>query len=177
MKVVLFLGLLLSLSGISFAQPAVDTPAPIIDEIFLAKAGADGKAGEAAEQFNITDVPIFCVVRLHTPGVASVKMDLIAANVAGVKPGSKVVSTSYTTRADEDRVNFKGRPQGLWVVGRYRVDIYVDDKKVRNIEFDIKSTSTEAGKPSTPKPPSRKPSKRTTSSDAVSRNLYRGASH
>jgi len=176
MKVVLFLGLLLSLSGISFAQPAVDTPAPVIDEIFLAKAGADGKAGETAEQFIVTDVPIFCVVRLHTPGIAAVKMDLIAANVAGVKPGSKVVSTIYTTRSDEDRVNFKGRPQGLWVAGRYRVDIFVDDKKVRNIEFEIKSASTEAGKPLTTKP-TRKPSKRSTSTDAVSRNIVRGASH
>jgi hypothetical protein len=166
MKVVLFLGLVLSLSTISFAQPATDTPAPIISEIYLAKPNADGKAGEPAENFLVTDVPIFCVVRLYAPGVATVKMDLVAAKVQGVKPDSKVVSTSYTTRADEDRVNFSGRPHGQWVAGKYRVDIFVGDKKVRNIEFEIKPSVAEADKPANIKP-SRKPAKRATTSSEM----------
>jgi outer membrane usher protein FimD/PapC len=66
-----------------------------------------------------------------------VKMNLVAVAVAGVKPDTKVVSTSYTTRDNENRVNFTGRPAGQWVPGRYRVDIFVDDKPVMSREFAI----------------------------------------
>ena len=156
------------------AQDRVDQP--VIAEIFLAKANIDGKAGDAAENFIVSDVPIYCVVRFVSPGVASVKMDLIAANVPGVKPGTRVVSTSYTTKAEEDRVNFRGRPHGLWVAGKYRAEIYISDKKVRNIEFDIKAASTEAEKPSLPKS-TRRPGKRTTSSDGFERHSYARGLH
>ena len=174
---------LLSIAFFSFllvvtaaAQEPASAPQPIIAEIFLAKANIDGKAGDAVENFIVTDVPIFCVVRLVSPGVASVKMDLFAANVPGVKPGTKVVSTSYTTKFDEDRVNFTGRPRGLWVAGIYRAEIFISDKKVRNIEFEIKASSTEAEKPPILKP-ARRPSKRSTSSDSVSRQSYARAFH
>lgn len=167
MKFTAFLFVLFSFAGISSAQ---ESDAPIIAEIYLAKPNADGKAGEAAEQFTTTDIPIFCVVRLYAPGVAAVKMDFIAAKVPGVKPESKVVSTSYTTKENEDRVNFTGKPHGFWVAGKYRVDIFIGDKKVRNIEFEIKPSSSEAQKPVVK--PSKKPSKRSTSSDRVARQSY-----
>ena len=161
-----------------FAAAAAQDPAapPVIAEIFLAKANIDGKAGDAAENFIVSDVPIFCIVRLVAPGVAAVKMDLIAANVPGVKPGTKVVSTSYTTKSNEDRVNFRGRPNGLWVAGKYRAEIFISDKKVRNLEFEIKPSITEAEKPPANKP-TRKPGKRTTSSDRVARQFYARAFH
>ena len=176
MKVVLFFAISLFLAGISFAQPSPEASSPVIAEIFLAKANVDGKAGDAAENFIVSDVPIFCVVRMMAPGVVSVKMDLIAANVPGVRPGTKVVSTSYTTKSDEDRVNFRGRPHGLWVAGKYRAEIFIFDKKVRNIEFEIKTSTTEADKPSAPKS-TRKPGKRTTSSDRVARQSYARSFH
>ncbi|MGH9946442.1 MAG: hypothetical protein ACRD6X_04510 [Pyrinomonadaceae bacterium] len=128
---------------------------PIIAEVFLARANTEGRVGEPAEQFVVTDVPIFCVVRLHSAGVASIKMDLVAAKVPGVKPESKVVSVAYTTKENEDRVNFSGKPHDVWTAGTYRVDIFIGDKKVRIIEFEIRSSSTETANPSTNKPPAR----------------------
>ena len=139
--------LTLFLFGTAAAQEPAPAIEPIIAEIFLAKADIDGKAGNAAENFLVTDVPIFCVVRLVSPGVVSVRMDLIAVNVRGVDQGEKVVTTSYTTKSNEDRVNFKGRPHGLWVAGKYRAEIFISGKKVRNLEFEIKASSTEAEKP------------------------------
>ncbi|PYS87522.1 MAG: hypothetical protein DMF62_12240 [Acidobacteria bacterium] len=156
------------------AESPSPPPQPIISAIFLAKADANGRAGEAAETFLVTDVPIFCVVKLYTPGVASVKMDFVAEKVPGVKPETKVVSTSYTTKENEDRVNFSGRPDGQWVAGEYRVDIFIGDKKVRNIEFVIKPSTAEAAKPSIGKP-TRKPPKRSTSADHVAKTGYAGA--
>jgi len=153
------------------AQESVADATPIIAEIFLAKPNLEGKAGEAADKFLVTDIPIFCVVRFNSSGAALVKMDLFAAKVPGVKPETKVVSTSYTTRSDEDRVNFSGRPHGLWVAGIYRVDIFIDGKKVRNIEFEIKAASTEAEKPRNFQP-TRKPRKRSIADDGYAQKVH-----
>ena len=171
----LFSVVLLSLflfAAVSAQEPAVQ---PVIAEIFLAKANIDGKAGNAAENFIVSDVPIFCIVRMVAPGVVLVKMDLIAVKVPGVDPGEKVVTTSYTTKPNEDRVNFRGRPQGNWVAGTYRAEIFIANKKVRNIEFEIKPSTAEAEKP--PIKRTRKPGKRTTSSDRVARQFYARAFH
>jgi hypothetical protein len=152
-------------------QEADSPPPSELAEAFLAKKGVDGKAGEPASNFFVTDIPIFCVVRLSAPGIASVRMDFIAADVPGVKPGSKVVSTTYTTKEAEDRVNFSGRPHGLWVAGKYRVDIFIGPKKVSNIEFEIKATPGEVAKPSVKKStsPTRKPLKKSTAADRYAR--------
>ena len=169
MKIAAFLVLIFAFAGMSVAQEPASTPAPIIAEIYLAKQDADGKAGEPAEQFIVTDIPIFCVVRLYAPGVAAVKMDFIAAKVPGVKPESKVVSTSYTTKENEDRVKFTGRPQGQWVAGKYRVDVFIGDKKFRIIELEIRPASSDAQRP-VPAKPQRKPANRSTSSDGFFQN-------
>lgn len=119
-----FLFILVLTSGMS-AQEA-DSPAPFaISEIYLAKDDGTGNAGEPAVGFVISDVPIYCVVRLTSTAAATLKMDLIAVSVPGVKPGTRVVSASYTTKDNEDRVNFSGRPHGQWIAGSYRVDIYI----------------------------------------------------
>jgi len=109
----------------------------IVYEVYLAKAGVDGLAGESATEFLTTDIPIFCVVKLTVAEAATVRMNLVVVDVAGVKAETKVVSTSYVTKNGEDRVNFSGRPKGNWVAGRYRADIFVDDKLVRSLEFPI----------------------------------------
>ncbi len=170
MRTLLFLSLLLScLASSAAAQEADDPTGAGIAEVFLAKSDAEGRAGEPAANFSVTDIPIFCVVRLHGPGVAVVKLDFIAAKVAGVKPESRVVSISYTTKETEDRVNFSGKPHGLWVPGKYRVDIFVGNRKVKDISFEIKGTATEAVKPGNEKPPParRKFVKRQTTSDRL----------
>lgn len=117
------------------SEPA--TTSDVLAEAYLAKAGSDGKAGDSATIFTPEDIPIFCVVRLSTPDQQKVRMDLVAVNVAGVKPGSKVISTSYTTGANEDRVNFTGRPHGKWVAGKYRADIFVGDKLETSLVFEV----------------------------------------
>jgi hypothetical protein len=98
-------------------------------------------------------------------------MDLIAAKVPGVELEKEVVSLSYTTKSNEDRVNFTARPSGSWVSGKYRVDIFIGGKKVRTIEFEIKAASTEAEKPPVLKR-SPKPARRSTSGEKVARQTY-----
>jgi len=164
----------LCLTGNGISQESDAPPVPSVSELaeaFLAKKGIDGQAGEPAANFLVTDIPIFCVVRLASPGVASVRLDFIAANVAGVKPESKVVSLRYVTKDAEDRVNFSSKPHGLWVAGKYRIDIFVGTKKVSAIEFEIRPVPGEVATPATKKSttPSRKPVKRSTAADKYAR--------
>lgn len=144
-----------------------ETPTPVaVDEVYLAKDDGEGNAGDAASEFRSTDVPIYCVVVLGTNGKAVIKMNFVAVSVGGVKPETKVVSASYTTTERQNRVNFTGRPDGKWTPGKYRVDIFLDGKMAKNIEFEIKgvgvSTVTSAAKylqpPAAPQKP--KPAKR-----------------
>ena len=146
MFVVLFLGCV-----VASAQEA-DPPAvkDNVVEIFLAKDDGTGNAGEPASAFVTTDVPIYCVVQLGSAEPVTVRMQLVAVAVPGVKPETKVVSTSYKTQDLQDRVNFSGRPHGQWVAGRYRVDIFIDNVQVATREFAVQK-STQA-KPTSTKP-------------------------
>jgi len=147
--------------------PAQSPPAPAspaIEEVYLARDDGNGKAGDQAEEFRTTDIPIHCVVLLDTPAKVTVKMNFVAVKVAGVKPETKVVSASYTTNEKQNRVNFTGTPDGAWTPGRYRVDLFIDGRAAKSIEFDIKSSTANVAAasylkpadPPKPKPPPKK---------------------
>ncbi len=119
-----------------------------IEDVYLARDDGNGQPGEVVTEFRSDDIPIHCVVLLSRAAVATVKMNFIAVRVAGVKPETKVVSSSYKTRAEQDRVNFTGKPYGKWNPGTYRMDLFLDDKPVRNVTFVI--TGAAAG-PSAPR--------------------------
>ena len=96
----------------------------------------------------------------------TVKMNLVVVNVPGVRSETKVVSTRYTTRNNEDRVNFSGNPHGLWIAGKYRADIYINDKLVRKQDFEIrgakapvKNASGFQNKTASKPPPAKRPKK------------------
>lgn len=144
-KIGTLLTILLALALGAHAQEADGMPAgPAVAgpvEIYLAKDDGKGQAGEEATSFVTTDVPIYCVVRLGTSEPMTVRMNLVAVAVAGVKPETRVVSTTYTTRDNQDRVNFSGRPAGQWVPGRYRVDIFIAEKPVMSREFAVQNAT------------------------------------
>jgi hypothetical protein len=116
-----------------------------VDDVYLARDDGKGQAGEAAIVFRTTDIPIHCVVQLDSTTPATVKMNLVAENVAGVKADTKVVSTSYITKDGENRVNFSGKPLGKWAPGKYRAEIFVDGKLSKNLSFEIKDPISATG--------------------------------
>lgn len=109
--------------------------------IYLAKDDGEGKAGDPVTEFKVSDIPIHCVVKLESSESATVKMQLVAVKVSGVRAETKVVSASYTTTEGQNEVYFHGKPQKLWVAGIYRADIYLNGTMVRSIEFPIKGIS------------------------------------
>jgi hypothetical protein len=127
-----------------FAATAQDTaPAvPVVDEVYLAKDNGSGKAGEQVAEFTTSDIPIYCVVMLDRAAKVTVKMNFVAVAVTGVKADTKVVTASYTTNEKQNRVNFTGSPDGRWTPGRYRVDIFLDGKPQKQLEFTIKGASS-----------------------------------
>lgn len=142
MKSILPIFILCFSSLAAFAQ-SEQTPSPVkVEDIYLAKDNGSGKAGEAVTSFLITDIPIYCVVQLDSTTPVTVKMNLVAANVPGVKAETRVVSTSYTTKDGQNRVNFSGKPSGNWVAGKYRADIFVDGKLVKDLTFEIKAAGS-----------------------------------
>ncbi len=147
-----------------------DTPAPTgpaVEELYLARDDGKGKAGEQVDEFRTTDVAIYCVILLDATTKVTVKMNFVAVSVIGVKADTKVVTASYTTKEGQNRVNFTGRPEDKWTPGKYRVDVFLDGKIAKNIEFEIKgaggSTATAAkyfNTPETPKPKPPKPARK-----------------
>jgi hypothetical protein len=137
-KLAFSLAFLLVSSIVVFAQEGDSVPPKAgVLEIYLAKDDGTGKAGDEATNFVTTDVPIYCVVQLDSALPTTVKMNLVAVAVPGDKAETKVVSTTYTTKNNQDRVNFSGSPAGQWVAGRYRVDIFVGSAAVVSREFAV----------------------------------------
>lgn len=146
MKYIFLLTFCLLFTTYTYAQ--VDQTKPQnqvnIEEIFLAKDDGSGKAGAKTETFTPTDIPIYCVVQLDSMKSATVRMNLVAVKVGGVKPETKVFTVSFKTNGAQSRVSFKGAPQGNWVAGNYRFDIFIDDKPAGKKDFEIQSINKNA---------------------------------
>jgi hypothetical protein len=143
LRPLLFIIFLLCSLQMPQAQTIPAAPASNV-EVYLARDDG-GKAGEPAFEFKATDIPIYCVVLLENKRKAAVKMVFVAMDVPGVRPEMKIVTSAYTTTEDQNRVNFTGRPDGNWIPGKYRVDIYVDDKLVTDAAFVIRGNPNTIG--------------------------------
>jgi hypothetical protein len=135
----------------AFAQPDEDGKMPSpqtvgVADVYLAKDNGEGKAGDAAEYFLTTDIPIYCVVELNSMKPATVKMNLVAVNVPGVKAESRVFTVTYKTNGKQNRVSFTGKPEDVWTAGIYRIDIFIDDKLAVGKSFEIKKSPSEIQK-------------------------------
>lgn len=147
-----FITLLIIFSAFGASAQTEDAEPQIVgvEEIFLAKDDGAGKMGDAAEDFLTTDIPIYCVVQLNSNKPATVKMNFVAVNVKGVKAETKVLSVNYKTNGKQNRVNFTGTPEGNWMAGNYRIDIFIDGKPATGKSFEIKKSPTEIQKITVP---------------------------
>lgn len=138
--------LLFTLFGytIALAQAEPSSQAKV-EELYLARDDGSGKAGDQVSAFQTTDIPIYCVVLLDSAQKVTVKMNFVAVVVPGMKAETKVVTASYTTKEGQNRINFSGRPEGKWPPGRYRVDIFLDGKPAKALEFDINHAASGSG--------------------------------
>lgn len=147
MKIILVSALCLLFAFAAFAQDDDKTPQPetvVVEQMFLARDNGEGKAGDEAESFLTTDIPIYCVIQLNSTKPATVKMNFVAVSVQGVKAETRVISVSYKTNGKQNRVSFTGKPENFWAAGNYRIDIFIDDKLATGKSFEIKTSPLEA---------------------------------
>jgi len=161
MKLVLAVFLCLFFSFNAFPQSEEINKNPVVgvEEIVLARGDGSGKAGETTDKFRATDIPIFCFIQLDSEKPATVKMILIAVKAVSLKPESKVVTVSYTTKENQNGVNFTASPNGIWAAGDYRVDVYVDGKLAKSRTFIVEKSAEEIEKPKPAAPKSPAPRK------------------
>lgn len=138
------------LSVAAFAQeetPAEDNQEIGIADVYVARAGADGKAGEAANVFATGDVPLFCVITLKSAKAVAVRMHLIElAN----KSNQPMIKINYQTNGDQTRVSFRFKPEKIWAPGKYRIDVLLDGKVSGSQTFEVQGAKIE--KESSPVP-------------------------
>ncbi len=170
MKAILILSFCLFFSLTIFGQPpAAKVKAAVgIESIVLMRDDGDGNADDEVAIFNQTDVPIHCQIQLDSFIPAIVKMNLIATDVKGLKAESKIITVSYKTNGEQNIVNFKGAPDNVWLAGKYRIDIFVNEKLAGNKEFEIQPGKTPTATQTNFVPPKPKPK------TAVRRPLKRG---
>lgn len=126
------------------AQSETQTTEPVIQTISLARDDGKGFAGEATDKFLTTDNPIHCFIQLSSIKPATVKLILVAVKAAGLPPGTKSISVSYTTNGNQNQVNFNASPEGVWAAGSYRADVYINGKLAQSQLFVVEKSSTDA---------------------------------
>ncbi len=126
-----------------------------VEELYLARDDGKGNAGEVAQNFLTNDIPIHCIVQLDSMKPVTVKMIFVAAKVNGVKPETKVITTKYTTNGEQSQVSFTGKPYKIWTAGNYRIDIFIDEKLAKSLDFEIKKTTQQLEAEKQPQPKSK----------------------
>lgn len=146
-KILLLVCLLLSVN--LFAQDDVR-----VEDLYLARDDGKGKVGETTQNFFTNDIPIYCIVQLDSLKPVTVKMVFVAVKVTGVKPETKVITTKYKTNGEQSQVSFTGKPDKIWIAGNYRIDIFIEEKQAKSIEFEIQKSPQPVEKEKTvsPKP-------------------------
>lgn len=152
MKLVLsvFFCLFLTINAFSQSDEAAENSPVGVEEVSLARSDGSGKPGETTDKFLTTDVPIHCFIQLDSEKPATVKMILVAVKAVGLKPESKIVTVSYTTKNNQNQVNFNASPNGNWAAGDYRADVYVDGKLIKSRAFSIEKSPKEIEKTAPP---------------------------
>lgn len=162
MKIVLlvFLCLFFSFDISAQTESKTEDAENPVQEISLARDDGSGKPGETAENFNVTDRRIYCIIQLDSEKSVAVKMIFVAAKAERLKPETKIVTVSYTTKENDNGVTFNATPRGVWAAGEYRVDIYIDNKLAKSKKFEIGKATNEASKDKLPAPKSFAPPKK-----------------
>ena len=104
-----------------------------IKEAWMAK----DEAGEQKSEVFAQDEVFYCIVELaNAPDETSVKAAWTAVNVEGEEPNLFIDETELT--GGSNRLTFELSNNMLWPLGRYKVDLYLNDELDQTLEFEVK---------------------------------------
>jgi hypothetical protein len=134
----------------AFSQAPADNVAAVqgVEAVTLFKDDGKGEADAESVEFLTTDSPIHCRIELATVTRTAVKMVVTAADVKGMRSGTKAVSTAFQTNGQQNIVNFKFSNKDGWLPGKYRIDVLLDGVLGKSLDFTIAKPT----KPATDKP-------------------------
>ncbi len=160
MKIILALtiGLLLCISLAAQIGDNENNPEIGVEELSMARDDGNGKAGEITDKFSPQDVPLYCIIRLTSDKSATIKMNIVAVKADGYKPGTNVITVSYRTKENQNRVIFNAAPEKNWAAGDYRVDVSINGKIAGSLNFAVEKQPADT-KGETKFAPNNKPKK------------------
>ncbi len=101
-----------------------------------AKMALDEEGARPTTTFAPTDSTFFCNVDLaNAPDDTKVKAIWTAVQADGVDPNTQIDQTEIT--AGSGTINFKLSNQQEWPAGKYKVDLYLNDKLARSVDFQV----------------------------------------
>lgn len=104
--------------------------------IKAAQLAKDEAGTQQTTTFAPSDTTFYCNVDLaNAPDDTTIKAVWTAVEVQGTDP-NQVIDQSEL-KAGSGTVNFKLSNNGAWPVGKYKVDLYLEDKLSKTIEFQV----------------------------------------
>lgn len=95
--------------------------------------------GEGTQETTVfaPDQTFYCIVELaNAPDDTRLKAVWTAVQVEGEAPNLLLDETEIIT-GDGNVITFKATNQGLWPVGKYKVDLYLNDALDRTLNFEV----------------------------------------
>jgi hypothetical protein len=131
------------LVGVICASCDFSTSTANIKSAQLARGYQDGKAVGTTNTFAPTDNPLHCVVEVaNAPGGTRVKSVWTAVDATGLDgvahKDQRIDEKEFSTTDTGSVIDFTLSNDAQWPVGRYKVDIYLNDKLDRTLEFEVR---------------------------------------
>ncbi len=100
------------------------------------KMARDSEGSQATTTFAPTDTTFFCNVDLaNAPDDTKIKAVWTAVQVSGADANTKIDQSELTSGSAT--LHFKLTNNGAWPTGTYKVDLYLNDKLDKTVEFQV----------------------------------------
>jgi hypothetical protein len=128
----LFIGLALAALLLSVLACSFNVSTANIQEAVMAR---DYDGNDPTTVFDQDDT-FYCIVDLaNAPDDTTIKASWTAVEVEGVDPNTFIDEAVLST--GDSKVHFDLSNNGLWPVGKYKVDLYLNDELERTLEFSV----------------------------------------
>jgi len=104
--------------------------------ISSAKMFADSEGTQETTVY-AQDQPFYCIVELaNAPEDTTLKAVWTAVEAEGTEP-NLMIDDAEITAGNEDVFTFDLTNNGLWPIGKYKVDLYLNGELDRTLEFEV----------------------------------------
>ncbi len=126
----------LTLCALALSTAACSVSTAGISDATLARGYVDGKAADVTSTFASTDNPLHYVVTLsNAPSDTKVKAVWTIVDAGDGQYKDKMLDE--TEQQANGTVDFTLKGSQEWPIGKYKVDLYLNDKLDRSADFNI----------------------------------------